>query len=61
MYIIQRHTTTRILTSIIKDYTNNNDAQTWEKSNGRFILPTNQLTTDNFKSTRKAYIKKKNK
>jgi len=40
------------------DSTNNNDTQTWEKSNGRFILLTNQLTTDNFKSTRKAHTQK---
>ena len=29
-----------------------------KNSNGPFILPTNQLTTDNFKSTRKAYTQK---
>ena len=55
---IQRHTTTRILALIIKDCKNNNDTQTWEKSNGRFMLLTNQLTTNNFKSTRKAYTQK---
>jgi len=32
-----------------------------EKSNGCFILPTNQLTADNFKSTRKKCTKKINK
>jgi hypothetical protein len=41
------------------DCTNNNDTENWEKSNGRLILPTNQLTTENFKSTRKADTKKK--
>jgi len=30
-----------------------------KKSNGRFTLPTNQLYTDYFKSTRKSYTKKK--
>ena len=56
---IDRHTTTRILAQIIQDCTNNNDTQTWEKQNGRFVLPTNQLTTDNLKGARKAYNKKK--
>jgi hypothetical protein len=55
---IQRHTTSRILAQIIKNCINNNDAQTWERSNERFILPTNQFTTDNFKSTRKTYTQK---
>jgi hypothetical protein len=51
---------TGILAEIMKDCTNN-DTQNWEKSNGLFILPTNQLTTANFKSTRKAYTQKINK
>jgi len=58
---IQRHTTIRILAEIIKYSTNNNDTQTWEKFIEHFILPTNQLNTDNFKSTRKDYTKKINK
>ena len=31
-----------------------------KKSNGCFILPTNQLTNDNFKSTKKNFTKKIN-
>ena len=50
----QNHKRTRI----IKDYRNYNDTKTWENSNGLFILPTNQLTTDKFKSTRKAYTQR---
>jgi hypothetical protein len=37
---------------------NNNDIQPGKNSNGHFILRSNQLTTDNFKRTRKAYIQK---
>jgi hypothetical protein len=29
-----------------------------KKSNGRFVIPTNQLTADSFKGTGKAYTKK---
>jgi hypothetical protein len=58
---IKRHTATRILAYIISDGTSNTDTQTWEKSNRRFILTTNQLITDNFKNTRKALLKKINK
>jgi hypothetical protein len=35
-----------------------NIAQIMEKSNGRFILPTSQLTPYNLKSSRKVYTKK---
>jgi hypothetical protein len=56
---IQRHTTTRILASLVKVCTYNNDTQTWENPNGRFFLPTNQLITD-IKST-KTHTKKKMK
>jgi hypothetical protein len=51
---IQRHTTPRILA-----YTNINNTQSWEKSNGRSILPSNQLTTDNFKVLVNFILKKK--
>ena len=49
------------IAEIIKDCTYNSDTQTWEKSNRRFIVPTNQLATDNFKLLEKLILKKTNK